>query len=66
MFSAAKELGLFENQPWFKIIDSINVNSMFLNSTSLPQYLAESTILILGKRSRLWATKPESTSAARG
>lgn len=52
MFSAAKELGLFENQPWFKIIDSINVNSMFLNSTSLPQYLAESTILILGKRSR--------------
>lgn len=52
MFSTAKELGLFENKWWFEIIDSINVNSMFLNRTSLPKYLAESTILSLGKRSR--------------
>lgn len=35
MFNAAKEMGLFENKWWFEIIDAINVDSMFLNSTSL-------------------------------
>lgn len=34
MFNAAKEMGLFENKWWFEIIDAINVDSMFLNSTS--------------------------------
>lgn len=34
MFDAAKEMGLFEKKEWFKIIDAVNVESMFLNSTS--------------------------------
>lgn len=53
MFNAAKGLGLFENPWWFKIIDSINTNSVFLNSTSPSlAYPAEPTILNPGQKSR--------------
>lgn len=33
MFHDAKEIGLFEKKEWFQIIDALNVDSMFLNST---------------------------------
>lgn len=42
MFNAAKGMGLFENQWWFKVIDSINTDSMFLNSRSSPAYPPQS------------------------
>lgn len=38
MFHAAKEMGLFEKQEWFNVIDSINVESSFLNSMSLQHH----------------------------
>jgi len=36
MFTHAREIGMFEREDWWRVIDNINIDSMFLNSISSP------------------------------